>query len=232
MKTDRVRKSAYILPNLFTSMNLLCGYYAVFASFRGYFIYAAIAVMAGAVFDLLDGKIVRATNTTSQLGTEYDSLADLVSFGLAPAVLIVLWGLEPMGGPGWFVGFLFTTCGALRLARFNTSPVSGLYFEGVPIPAAAALSVSVVLLCDRLGIDPGALRGYLPVMICVVSFCMVSSFRYKGMKNVPLFRRLTFGNLACLVPVLAAFVMEPFIVLSGAFFLYAVSGPLLFLVER
>jgi CDP-diacylglycerol--serine O-phosphatidyltransferase len=220
-------KSIYILPNLFTSMNLFCGYYSILASIQLRFADAALAIIIGAVFDLLDGKIARATNTTSRFGVEYDSLADLVSFGLAPAILMVLWVLEPMGRPGWLAGFLLVTCGALRLARFNTTTSSGPDFEGLPIPAAAAMNVSVVLLFSRLEISPEPFRVALLVMMFGLSFCMVSSFRYKSLKNVPLFKSLTFNRLVCLVLIFVAFAAEPYIILFGGCALYVMSGPLL-----
>lgn len=145
MQRQNVRKSIYILPNLFTSMNLFCGYYSIIASVQLKFFEAAIAVFVGAVFDLLDGKIARATNTTSKFGVEYDSLADLITFGLAPALLMYLWVLESAGRPGWSAALLFTICSALRLARFNTYSSASPDFEGLPTPAAAAMNVSLVL---------------------------------------------------------------------------------------
>ncbi|MCG8689374.1 MAG: CDP-diacylglycerol--serine O-phosphatidyltransferase [Desulfobacterales bacterium] len=231
MQKQQFKKSIYILPNLFTSMNLFCGYYSIFASFHSRFTEAALAVTIGALFDLLDGKIARATNTTSQFGVEYDSLADLVTFGLAPAILMVLWVLEPMGRPGWLAGFLFVACGALRLARFNTSTAtSGPDFEGLPIPAAAAMNVSLVLFLSRMEISPEPFKVPILVLMFGLSFCMVSSFQYKSMKNVPLFKSLTFNKLVCLVLVFVAFAAEPYIILFGVFSLYVVSGPLMFLM--
>ena len=232
MQKQRFKKGIYILPNLFTSMNLFCGYYAIFASIHHRFAEAAVAVILGAVFDLLDGKIARATQTTSQFGVEYDSLADLVTFGLAPAVLMVLWVLEPMGRPGWLAGFLFAACGALRLARFNVSTSSGPDFEGLPIPAAAAMNVSIVLFFNRIGIDPGAFRMVFLVLMFGLSFCMVSSLRYKSLKQVPLFKRLTFNKLVCLVLLLVAFAAEPCLFLFIIFSLYVVSGPLIFVLDH
>ena len=230
MQKQQFKRGIYILPNLFTSMNLFCGYYSILASIQLRFTDAAIAIMIGAVFDLLDGKIARATNTTSRFGIEYDSLADLISFGLAPAILMVLWALEPMGRPGWLAGFLFAACGALRLARFNTGASSGPDFEGLPIPAAAAMNVSVVLLFSRLEIGPEPFRVLLLVMMFGLSFCMVSSFRYKSLKNVPLFKSFTFNRLVCLVLIFVAFAAEPCIILFGGCALYVISGPLLSLV--
>ena len=119
-KKVRRRRGIYILPNIFTSFNIFCGFYAVISSINGRFSAAAISIIIAIVFDALDGKIARATNTTSKFGVEYDSLADLISFGLAPGLMMYLWALKPMGRIGWLAAFLFMVCGALRLARFNT----------------------------------------------------------------------------------------------------------------
>ncbi|MCG8529098.1 MAG: CDP-diacylglycerol--serine O-phosphatidyltransferase, partial [Desulfovibrionales bacterium] len=167
MQKESLKKGVYILPNLFTSMNLFCGYYSILASVQSRFVEAAIAILIGAVFDLLDGKIARATNTTSKFGIEYDSLADLITFGLSPALLMVLWGLQTMGRPGWLVGFLFVTCGALRLARFNTTTSTSTDFEGLPIPAAAAMNVSTVLFFSQMGYGPEPFKLGLLIMMFV-----------------------------------------------------------------
>ncbi len=230
MQRQDLKKGIYILPNLFTSMNLFCGYYAILASVQSRFTDAAVAILIGTLFDLLDGKIARATNTTSKFGIEYDSLADLVTFGVAPALLMVLWGLESMGRPGWLAGFLFMACGALRLARFNTSSSSGPDFEGLPIPAAAAMIVSLVLFSSRLSISPEPYREVILVMMFILSFCMVSSFRYKSLKKVSLFKSMTFNRLVGLILVFVAVATEPWIILFGAFSLYVISGPVISLV--
>lgn len=231
MQTQGLKKGIYILPNLFTSMNLFCGYYAVLSAIHGKFFEAAVAIIIGAAFDLLDGKIARATHTTSRFGMEYDSLADLLTFGLAPAVLMVLWVLAPMGRPGWLAGFLFTACGALRLARFNVTTGAGPDFEGLPIPAAAAMVVAVVMVCLHLGIDPEPFRVAMLVMMFGLSFCMVSSFRYKSLKKVALFKRLGFNTLVCLVLILVAVAAEPVIILFTGVLVYVVSGPVLSLID-
>jgi CDP-diacylglycerol--serine O-phosphatidyltransferase len=230
MTNTNFKKSIYILPNLFTSMNLFCGYYSILSSVQSRFGDAALAILIGAVFDFLDGKIARATNTTSMFGKEYDSLADLLTFGMAPALLMVLWALEPMGSAGWLAGFLFMTCGALRLARFNTSTSSHPDFEGLPIPAAAATVVSVVLFFSRLEISPDPFKVILLVMMFALSFCMVSTFCYKSFKNVSLFKRMTFNKLVGLILIFVAVVTEPCVLLFVAFLTYVVSGPVLSLV--
>ena len=150
-KGERLRRGIYILPNIFTSLNIFFGFYSVIAAINGKYVAAALAIIIAAVFDMLDGKIARATHTTSKFGVEYDSLADLISFGLAPGLMMYLYALKPLGRIGWLAAFLFMVCGALRLARFNTQvgTISSDHFVGLPIPAAAGMSSSsaLVVLC-------------------------------------------------------------------------------------
>lgn len=140
-------KKIYLVPNLVTTANLFCGFYSLLATVRGDFLVAAWAIVAGSVFDLLDGRIARLAKATSQFGVEYDSLSDLLSFGVAPALLLYQWALAPWGRLGWIAAFLYLTCGALRLARFNvtasTAPKS--YFQGLPIPMAAGMISSAIV---------------------------------------------------------------------------------------
>lgn len=232
MQKQTVKKSIYILPNLITSMNLFCGFYSITAAIQSQFVDAAIAILVGTVFDLLDGKIARATHTTSKFGMEYDSLADLITFGLAPALLMFLWALESTGRYGWSAAFLFTICGALRLARFNTYPSSGSGFEGLPIPAAAAMNVSVLLFFSRLGIDPEAYKLILLLLLFGLSFCMVSSFKYKSLKKVSLLKSMKFNKLVGLILVLIFIATEPYILLFVVFSIYVASGPVLFLLHH
>lgn len=232
MPKQNVRKSIYILPNLFTSMNLFCGYYSITASVQLRFVDAAIAILVGAIFDLLDGKIARATNTTSKFGIEYDSLADLITFGLAPALLMYLWVLQDAGRPGWSAALLFTICGALRLARFNTTSSESSDFEGLPIPAAATMNVSVVLFFARLGITPEAYKLFMLILMFGLSFCMVSSFRYKSLKKVSLFKSMKFSKLVGLILIIVLVATEPSILLFIVFSIYVVSGPMLSLFDH
>ncbi|MCM2284739.1 MAG: CDP-diacylglycerol--serine O-phosphatidyltransferase [Desulfobacula sp.] len=225
MQRRNFKRSIYILPNLFTSMNLFCGYYSIMASIQFKFLEAAIAILIAAVFDLLDGKIARATHTTSKFGMEYDSLADLISFGLAPALLIFLWALQTTGRYGWSAALLFTVCGALRLARFNTNTSSGPDFEGLPIPAAAAMNVSLVLFFHRLEIDPEPYKSAILVLMWILSFCMVSSFPYKSLKKVSFFKSLKFNRLVGLILVFIFTATEPYILLFIVFLSYVLSGP-------
>ncbi|NTW99850.1 MAG: CDP-diacylglycerol--serine O-phosphatidyltransferase [Geobacteraceae bacterium] len=148
-----MRKGIYILPNLFTTGSMFAGFYGMIAGINGDYRTAAICILVSAVFDGLDGKVARATGTTSKFGVEYDSLADLVAFGVAPGLIMYFWALKPFGRLGWLAAFLFVVCGALRLARFNVQveTVESKRFVGLPIPAAASMVASTVLFFQHMG---------------------------------------------------------------------------------
>jgi len=225
----RFHKGIYILPNLFTSLNLFFGFFAIILSIEGNFLLAATLLVIAGFCDGLDGKIARATRTTSRFGVEYDSLADLVSFGIAPAIMFYLWALTPLGRLGWLAGFLFAVCGALRLARFNTQAglVGNDYFTGLPIPAAAGTLATMVLFCERLGIT----HSIPPVLFLVpfygLSFLMVSTIRYHSFKKPELFRRMNFNVLVGAILVFIFVAAEHQIALFLAACIYVASGPLL-----
>ncbi|HOW57741.1 MAG TPA: CDP-diacylglycerol--serine O-phosphatidyltransferase, partial [Smithellaceae bacterium] len=151
----KIKNGIYLLPNLFTTASLFAGFYSIIASIQEKFFIAALAIMASIVFDGLDGRIARMTNTTSKFGAEYDSLADLVAFGVAPALLAYLWTMFFYGKLGWLAGFLFVLCGALRLARYNIQIgiIESRVFNGLPIPAAAAVVAATVIFFDEMGVE-------------------------------------------------------------------------------
>ncbi len=232
MKHERTRRprrlrGVYILPNLFTSGNLFCGFFATVATFSDRFIHASIAILAAGVFDVLDGKIARLSGANSRFGIEYDSLADLISFGLAPALLVYSWALKPYGRIGWLAAFLFLACGALRLARFNVQTVSldTKFFTGLPIPAAAYMIALTVLLQHRLGFWITHEKVSILVMMYVLAFLMVSNVRYFSIKGLDLFRRKPFRALVILILCIIIVVAEPEITLFAIFALYVLSGP-------
>ena len=222
-------KSIYILPNLFTTASLFCGFYSIISSINGDFLAAAVAIVIAGVFDGLDGAVARATHTTSKFGVEYDSLADLVSFGVAPGVLAYLWALNPFGRLGWVAGFLYVACGALRLARFNVYvPVKDQsYFQGLPIPAAASMIATTVFLFNHFGHTGPIKHGALLVLIFALSFLMVSNFKYMSLKNTELLKSKPFNTLVAAVLILALAAVRPQVVLFIFFLAYVVSGPLL-----
>ena len=222
-----MRRGVYILPNLFTTGNLFCGFWAIISVFQEKFFYAAIAILLASAFDVLDGKVARLSGATSKFGVQYDSLADLVSFGVAPAVLAFSWALRPYGRFGWLAAFLFVACGALRLARFNVQSASGevKYFKGLPIPAAASMIALTILLYLRL-IETGWVKDIvILVMIYILAFLMVSNIRYFGFKELDLAKRKPFSIFIFVVLSMIVIVMEPTIVLFGFVLLYVFSGP-------
>ena len=150
-KPLQYKKGIYLLPSLFTTGNVFCGFYAFIAVFNDMFYTAAWAIVFAIIFDVLDGRVARLTNTTSEFGEQYDSLADIISFGMAPAFLAYAWVLKPYGRLGWMAAFLFLLCGALRLTRFNISQpdVKSQHFVGLPIPGAAAVIASIIIVCNN-----------------------------------------------------------------------------------
>ncbi len=222
-----MRKGVYILPNLFTTGNLFCGFWAIISVFQEKFYYAAVAILLAAVFDILDGKVARLSGATSKFGVQYDSLADLVSFGVAPAFLAFSWALRPYGRFGWLAAFLFVVCGALRLARFNVMSASGetKYFKGLPIPAAATMIALTILLYLRL-IETGWVKDIvILVMIYILAFLMVSNIRYFSFKELNLARRKPFSLFMFIILTMIVIVYEPVIVLFTSIVVYIFSGP-------
>ena len=233
------RRGIYLLPNLLTTGNLFSGFYGIVSIMSANYVRAAVAVFVAVVFDILDGQIARYTKTSSRFGLEYDSLADLVSFGIAPGLLIYTWALTGYGRLGWVAAFLFVACGALRLARYNVQAGSGdgRYFMGLPIPAAAGLIAATVLLDDhilRLG------KELRPIIILLMTyalgFLMVSRVRYRAFKMVQLPQRRLFELLVGAVLTLIMFTLAPQVMLFAVFVVYALSGlvetPLRLLLAR
>jgi CDP-diacylglycerol--serine O-phosphatidyltransferase len=234
VESQKFRRGVYILPNLFTTLNALFGFFAIISAMDGEFVTAAITIILAALCDGLDGKIARATNTTSRFGVEYDSLADLISFGVAPGLMVYLMALRPLGRVGWLAAFLFTICGALRLARFNTQSgkVSSDYFVGLPIPAAAGMAASATLFTIHAGIHTALSPFVFMVMLYLLSFLMVSNIRYNSFKSPELFKRMNFNVLVGLILVLVFIVAQPQIALFSIGIVYVSSGPLAALLRR
>jgi CDP-diacylglycerol--serine O-phosphatidyltransferase len=223
----KMRRGIYILPNLFTTGNLFCGFWAIISVFQEKFFYAAVAILLACVFDILDGKVARLSGATSKFGVQYDSLADLVSFGIAPALLAFSWALRPYGKFGWLAAFLFVVCGALRLARFNVQSSSGevKYFKGLPIPAAASMIALTILLYLRL-IETDLVKDIvILVMIYVLAFLMVSNIRYFSFKELNLAKRKPFSIFIFVILSMIVIIMEPTIVLFVSVIFYVFSGP-------
>ena len=225
-----IRRGVYLLPNLFTTGTLFAGFYSIVATMNGAltgdYQIAAWFILIAAVFDVLDGKVARLTGTTSQFGVEYDSLADLVAFGVAPGLLMYAWALTGFGKLGWLAGFLYVVCGALRLARFNVqvNTVESKRFVGLPIPAAAGMVASCVLIFYRLGGEGTIKKISIVVLISVLAGLMVSNVRYFSLKDPELFKRKPFGFLVLAIIMIILIVAEPEIMLFTIAFLYMVSG--------
>ena len=228
-KRDRRRfRGVYLLPNLITTASLFAGFYAIVAAIDGRYLAAAWAIFVALILDGLDGRIARMTHSTSSFGVQYDSLADLVAFGVAPALLVYLWALKPFGKFGWVAAFLFVVCGALRLARFNvqTGSMDPRFFNGFPIPAAAMVIATVIAFYHEIGEWAQEKHKYILVMIYVLSFLMVSNIKYFSFKKVELFKRHPFQTLVAAVLLFVAVAMAPELMGFPLMCLYAASGPL------
>ncbi|MEW6261699.1 MAG: CDP-diacylglycerol--serine O-phosphatidyltransferase [Thermodesulfobacteriota bacterium] len=228
-----MRKGIYILPNLFTTASLFTGFYSLVSTLEGRFMAAAVAIIISAIFDGLDGKVARLTKTTSQFGVEYDSLADLVAFGVAPGLLAYTWALQPYGRLGWVVAFIYVACGALRLARFNvnTSTRDPEFFQGLAIPAAACMVSVTVFWFSYWGQTGHIKNNAVLVLIFVLSFLMVSNFRYFSLKNPALFKSKPFNTMVLAVLIFALVAVQPKIVLFVIGLCYLASGPIMTLVH-
>jgi len=232
MKEESNKKiGVFIIPSLLTAANLFCGFYAIVSVLKSDYVTAAIAILIAMLFDGFDGKIARLTNSTSRFGVEFDSLSDLVSFGVAPGLLIYTWALNGYGKIGWLAVFLFVVCGAMRLARFNvqTSVSDSKYFLGLPIPAAAGLVATTVIFDDHI-LEMG--KEVRPIVVLVMTYLlaylMVSTIKYRSFKDVHLGERKPLSALVAAVLLLIVIVAQPQIMLFVLFVLYASSGP----VER
>jgi len=223
------RKGIFVLPNLFTSASLFGGFYAIIAAIHGRYEAAAIAILISCVFDGLDGRIARFTHTASPFGNEYDSLSDLVAFGVAPATLSYLWALEPFGRLGWLAAFMYVICGALRLARFNVQKnnVEAKYFNGLPIPAAACFIASLVLFTNALGGSSENKPIIIIIMIYVLSFLMVSTINYLSFKEFNIRHRKPFNVLVSIILIFIVIAYKPKIILFFIMLSYILSGPVI-----
>jgi CDP-diacylglycerol---serine O-phosphatidyltransferase len=219
-----IRRGVSLLPSLFTLANLFCGWACVVYAMRGELTMAAPFIGVAIVLDMLDGRIARMTGTTSDFGVQLDSLADLISFGMAPAVLAFQWGLQPLGRMGWAVGFMFLTAAALRLARFNIQTNSDkAYFVGLPSPAAAGIPAATVFYFpEGLQTYPQALLGM--AMMLTPALLMVSTIRFRSFKTIDLGARRGYQVLILLAGSLALIVTYPHEVLIGMAYTYLASA--------
>ncbi len=230
LSTDetRRRRSIYLLPNAFTTANLFAGFYAVVQAMNGQFEVAAIAVFAAMVFDGMDGRVARLTNTQSAFGEQYDSLSDMTSFGIAPALVMYVWSLQGLGRWGWLAAFIYVVGAALRLARFNANigVVDKRFFQGLPSPAAAALVAGFVWLAvdNKFRLQDGTIAWVAFVLTVYAGLAMVSNAPFYSGKSFALGRSVPFWVMLVLVGAFVFVSSDPPLVLFGLFVLYSLSG--------
>lgn len=224
----RRRRSIYLLPNAFTTANLFAGFYAVVQSMNGRFEVAAIAIFLAMVFDSMDGRVARLTNTQSAFGEQYDSLSDMISFGMAPALVMYLWSLQNLGRWGWLAAFIYVVGAALRLARFNANigVVDKQYFQGLPSPAAAALVAGYVWLAvdNKFSFADGTLAWSAFVLTVYAGLAMVSNAPFFSGKSFALGRSVPFWVMLVVVAAFVFVSSDPPVVLFALFVLYSLSG--------
>ena len=221
------RRGIYLLPNLFTTAALFAGFYAIVQAMNARYEQAAIAVFVAMVLDGLDGRVARLTRTQSEFGAEYDSLSDMVSFGAAPALIMYVWALQPLGRLGWIAAFIYCAGAALRLARFNTNidVVDKRFFQGLPSPAAAALVAGFVWIVDDFQIERVEwLRGLACALTLFAGITMVTNVPFYSFKDINFRRSVPFWAVLIIVLALILVSANPPLVLFGLFVAYSLSG--------
>jgi CDP-diacylglycerol---serine O-phosphatidyltransferase len=223
------RRGIYLLPNLFTTAALFAGFYAIVAAKHAQFEAAAVAIFIAMILDGLDGRIARLTNTQSDFGVQYDSLSDMIAFGLAPALVIYEWSLYDAGKLGWLAAFIYTVAAGLRLARFNTQAATADkgYFQGLASPAAAALIAGLVWVGARYEIDGTDFVVLSSLLTILAGVLMVSNIRYRSFKDLDLRGKVPFFTVLVIVLIFVFISLEPPVVLFSLAMAYALSGPAL-----
>lgn len=225
-RSAHFRRGAYLLPSMFTIGNMFCGYACIVFAMRGEFHVAAPFIGIAFIMDALDGRIARLTGATSAFGIQLDSLADVISFGMAPAILSFAWGLHELGRWGWAIGFLFVAAAALRLARFNiqtTAAPDKRYFVGMPSPSAAAVPAATVFAWPYQIDDWRAALLVIPVVV-VPALLMVSTIRFRSFKDLNLGWRRSYVPLFVIVVIVAAVAAEPRLMLAACAYAYLLSA--------
>ena len=235
MTEKKPHRGIYLLPSILTTFGMFAGFYSIIASINGDFSIAAISIMIAMMWDTLDGRVARLTNTQSDFGAEYDSLADLVSFGMAPSLLVYEWSLSDLGRIGWLAAFIFLACAALRLARFNTQVgiSDKRYFQGLPSPAAAGVIASMIWLNFwnfEYFSGIATFSYYIGVSITIIcGLLMVSNVRYYSFKELDS-KKASFRFLLVIVLSFIVLLSKPNIFLFTGFFLYMLSGPFITII--
>ena len=222
-------RGIYLLPNILTTASLFAAFYSIVAAMKGLFDVAAIAIFIAMIADGLDGRVARMTNTQTAFGAQYDSLADMVSFGLAPALVVYSWSLVNLGKIGWLIAFIYAAATALRLARFNTQLQDDdkRYFQGLPCTAAAPVLAAMVWLGGMYDLNGLLVAIPAAVVTVLMAFFMVSRIRYHSFKKIDFKGKVSFFVVVLLVVVLAGVAIAPAPVLFVVFFLFAFSGPVM-----
>ena len=230
--TRRFRRGVYLLPSMFTLANMFSGYACIVYAMRGELEKAAPLIGLAVIVDMLDGRVARMTGTTSQFGVEFDSLADVISFGVAPAIMAFQWGLHPLGRLGWAAGFVFVAGAAIRLARFNiqTGTADKKYFVGLPSPAAAAVPATTIYFYPEGLQSPLAALAVLALVI-VPGLLMVSTIRFYSFKTLDLHSRRAYPVLALLALGLALLTAHEIMLVALAY-AYMMSGPVMWAWSR
>lgn len=235
------RRGVYLLPNLFTTGALFCGFYAIIASIHQQFEPAAIAIFIAMILDGLDGRVARMVNAQSDFGAEYDSLSDLISFGLAPSLLVYQWSLVHMreitdawGQLGWMAAFIYVACAAMRLARFNVQSdnVDKRFFIGLPSPSAAAVLAGGVWVADSLKLEGNLLQLPVVIMTIAIGLLMVSNVKYHSFKDFDIKNKVPHAAVLIMILVFALVAIDPPKVLFAIFMAYTLSGPILWFQRR
>ena len=230
---NRPRKGVYILPNLLTTAGLFAGFFAIVQATVGNYSSAAIAIFVVMIMDALDGRVARITSTASDFGKEYDSLADMIAFGLAPALVVYEWGLKDTGRIGWLVAFIFVAATALRLARFNTLQARDKrYFQGLPSPMAASVVAAGIWIVDSVDVSTNLATNVGIILMVVLALAMVSSMPYRSFKDVDVRDRIPFAGLFVVVFLFALVSFDPPRVLFLISSVYFLSGPTIWFIRR
>jgi len=233
IESKKPAKGIYVLPNLFTSAGLFAGFYAIMQARLGHYEAACLAIYAAMAMDIIDGRLARLTNTMSDFGSEYDSLADMVSFGVAPALVLYDFALSELGRFGSLVAFIYIACAALRLARFNVAKTNDKrFFIGVPSPGAAAMIATVVWVFTDYGWDPVVFKVGLALLMVLMALAMVSNVKYRSFKDVDFRDKMPFIGLIVLVLIIAMIYLDPPLAFLAMGSIYMISGAVTYGIRR